>query len=93
LGEDWNSIEGGNSDLGDAITAIADGYVSDASDNGGTWGSVIRFIHRTKSDGFVESIYGHCHFMAVEQGEYVKRGQFIGTIGNVDGLITARLHF
>jgi hypothetical protein len=28
LGEDWSGIEGGNSDLGDTIYAIASGYVS-----------------------------------------------------------------
>ena len=35
LGEDWNAVTGGNSDLGQPVTAIAHGYVAEAFDAGG----------------------------------------------------------
>jgi len=42
LGEDWNAVTGGNSDLGDPIFSIANGFVDFAEDVGGGWGNVIR---------------------------------------------------
>ena len=37
LGEDWNGVRGGNTDLGDPIYSIANGYVSFAENIGGGW--------------------------------------------------------
>ena len=48
LGSDWNGAEGGNSDFGDPVFAIADGRVSAVDDVGGGWGVVLRVVHRTE---------------------------------------------
>lgn len=49
LGEDWNAVTGGNSDLGHPIFAIANGRVVEAKDHGGAWGNIIRIVqHQTK---------------------------------------------
>ena len=45
LGSDWNGIGGGDTDLGDAIYATANGYVNFVGDLRGGWGKVIRITH------------------------------------------------
>lgn len=93
LGDDWNGNGGGNSDLGDPIHAIANGYVVSAEEYGPGWGNVIRVIHYMKEkDQLVESLYAHCDTMLVKKGTWVKRGQQIGTIGNAHGTYWAHLH-
>ncbi|MHA7058962.1 M23 family metallopeptidase [Aquimarina sp. M1] len=91
LGDDWNGLGGGNSDLGDAIYSIGNGYVSFAENIGGGWGNVIRIIHRYQ-DNYYESVYAHCETIKVKKGEFVKKGNFIATIGNANGLYLAHLH-
>lgn len=93
LGEDWNAVTGGNSDLGHSIYAIADGYVSYSSNLRGGWGNVIKIIHQLPNGKQVESMYAHCQKRLVDTGTYVRRGDKIGTIGNVNGLYLAHLHF
>lgn len=93
LGDDWNAVTGGNTDLGDPIYSIANGKVSFADDIGSGWGNVIRVIHYEKSGECVESLYAHCDSIFVKKGEWVKRGEQIGTIGNADGQYYAHLHF
>ena len=92
LGDDWNSVKGGNSDLGDTIYAISNGYVSYAKNYNGGWGNIIRIIHFLPNDKKVESLYAHCDTILVKPKTWVKRGEAIGTIGNVDGLYFAHLH-
>lgn len=93
LGEDWNAVTGGDSDLGDPIYSSAHGLVNFAKDLGGGWGNIIRIIHQLPSGEFVESLYAHCNSIKVEKGKWVKRGELIGTIGNADGSYLAHLHF
>jgi len=92
LGDDWNGVGGGNSDLGDPIFSICNGYVVSCEHNGSGWGNVIRVVHRLKPEKFIESLYAHCETMEVKPGEWVKRGQRIATIGNADGTYWAHLH-
>ncbi|MEP2279466.1 M23 family metallopeptidase [Maribacter sp.] len=92
LGEDWNGVGGGNTDLGDSIYAIANGYVSFAEDINGGWGNVIRIIHQTDADTQIESLYAHCLEIDVQEGDYVNKGDKIGTIGNNGGQYLAHLH-
>ena len=93
LGDDWNGTGGGNSDLGDPIYSIANGYVTSTYHHGIGWGNVIRVVHYMKDENrFVESLYAHCNEMTIESGDWVKRGQKIGTIGNAEGAYWAHLH-
>ena len=92
LGDDWNGVGGGNTDLGDPIYSIANGYVSFSKNVYGGWGNVIRIVHFITEDKRVESLYAHCDEVFVKEGEYIKRGQKIGTIGNNDGAYLAHLH-
>lgn len=91
LGEDWNGTGGGNSDLGDAVYAIGNGYVKFAENLGGGWGNVIRIVHQYNGN-YYESLYAHCDTILVKKGTFVSKGMQIGTIGNADGAYYAHLH-
>jgi len=93
LSEDWNAIEGGNSDLGAPIYSIANGYVSFAENVNGGWGNIIRIIHYIDKNNQVESLYAHCTKINVKKGNYIEKGEKIGTIGNNSGQYLAHLHF
>jgi murein DD-endopeptidase MepM/ murein hydrolase activator NlpD len=94
LGNDWNGLGGGDSDLGDPVHSIASGVVSVASDHGGGWGNVVRVVHACSEvpDRRVESLYAHLDEIEVAAGQWVDRGQRIGTIGNASGRYRAHLH-
>lgn len=95
LGDDWNGKGGGNTDLGDPVFSVANGIVRFAKDNGQGWGNVIRVVHNvgTKSaPKLIESLYAHLDKMLVKEGDLLKRGQKIGTIGNANGAYWAHLH-
>lgn len=91
LGDDWNGLGGGNTDLGDSIYSIASGYVTFAEDIGGGWGNVIRIVHQYKGT-YYESLYAHCDTIKVKKGSFIKKGTLIGTIGNAHGMYLAHLH-
>jgi len=92
LGDDWNATTGRNTDLGDRIYAIANGYVTFAKNIEGGWGNVIRITHYIDQDTRVESLYAHCLEVNVKPGDYVQKGDTIATIGNNDGMYLAHLH-
>ncbi len=92
LGDDWNGIGGGNSDLGDTIYSIASGKVAFAEDVGGGWGNIIRIVHYPQKGSQVESLYAHCNEILVVLGQIVEKGEAIGTIGNANEQYLAHLH-
>jgi murein DD-endopeptidase MepM/ murein hydrolase activator NlpD len=96
LGNDWNGVRGGDSDLGDPVLAVAEGRVTDAADYEGGWGNVVRVLHRVReADGreyLVESLYAHLEQIDVVVGARVTRGQQLGTIGTAGGIYRAHLH-
>jgi murein DD-endopeptidase MepM/ murein hydrolase activator NlpD len=96
LGNDWNGVRGGDSDLGDPVLAVAGGRVVDASDYEGGWGNVVRVVHRVReADGrerVIESLYAHLERIDVRLGQFVERGEPIGTIGTAGGVYRAHLH-
>lgn len=96
LGEDWNGNGGGNTDLGDPVFSIANGVVVFAEDLGGGWGNTVRIVHAYRDGNEVEqveSFYAHLDRIDVREGERVRRGEPIGTIGDADGSYIAHLHF
>lgn len=94
LGDDWNGNGGGNTDLGDTIYSVANGYIISAKNHGGGWGNVIIIQHYLVDFTIITSLYAHCSKMLIsEKNEFVKRGEPIGTIGTADGIYPAHLHF
>jgi hypothetical protein len=95
LGEDWDGIRGGDTDLGDPIYCIGDGIVVFARDCKMGWGNVVIIRHSYRDGGFVknvDSLYGHLDRMLVHRGQVISRGQQIATMGNAHGLYDAHLH-
>lgn len=93
LGDDWNAVTGGNTDLGDPVYAIANGKVLFAKDVKGGWGNVIRIVHILPDSSRVESLYAHCDEIKVKEQQWVRKGEQIGTIGDAHGRYFAHLHF
>ncbi len=95
LGEDWDGVGGGDTDLGDPVYCVGDGIVVFARDCHQGWGNVIIVRHAFR-DGFgtryVDSLYGHLDRILIKRGQSVKRGQQIAKIGNAHGLYDAHLH-
>lgn len=95
MGEDWDGLGGGDTDLGDPIYCIGDGVVVFARDCKMGWGNVI-IVRHVFRDGStirnIDSLYGHLQKILVHRGQAVKRGQQIATLGNANGLYDAHLH-
>jgi hypothetical protein len=96
LGEDWNGVGGGDTDLGDPVTAAGHGIVVFAEDYKLGWGNVVIIRHAYLEGGalkYADSLYGHLHEIKTTLGAHVTRGQLIGTIGSNRGMYPAHLHF
>lgn len=93
-GEDWNGLGGGNTDLGDPVYTVADGTVVTSDYFPTSWGSIILIEHLLPSGEKVWTQYAHLQDRMVGQGEKVKRGKQIGTIGRGhEDKYLAHLHF
>jgi murein DD-endopeptidase MepM/ murein hydrolase activator NlpD len=96
MGEDWDGIRGGDTDLKDPIYSIGDGIVVFARDVHLGWGNVIIVRHAYRENGtvkYIDALYGHLHQMQVGRGQRVARGQQIATMGTAHGQYDAHLHF
>jgi len=88
LGEDWTTAKG-DAALGEPVYSVADGWVSVAYDFANAWGKVVFICYRLpegRYPPFVEVMYAELDSMTVSSGQFVKRGQQIGTVGNAGGL-------
>ncbi len=96
LGDDWNGVKGGDTDLGDPVYSTAHGLVVYAKNYHVGWGNVV-IIRHAYYEGltlkYVDSLYGHLLDFTVTEGQQVRRGQLIGRIGSNNGMYDAHLHF
>jgi len=96
MGEDWNGLQGGNSDLGKPVYAVANGIVVLARDMRMGWGNLIIVRHIFLEDQQMktaDSVYAHLDKILVRDGQQIVRGQQVGTIGTNRGMYPAHLHF
>jgi murein DD-endopeptidase MepM/ murein hydrolase activator NlpD len=96
VGEDWDGVRGGDTDLGDPIYCAGDGVVVFARDVHLGWGNVVIVRHAYRDGGnvkYIDSLYGHLQKMFVARGQRVSRGQQIATMGTAHGQYDAHLHF
>lgn len=95
-GEDWNGLRGGNTDLGDPVYSIGNGLVVFSRDVRMGWGNVVIIRHLYLEKGklqTVDSLYGHLDRIVVREGQQIRKGQQVGTIGTNRGMYPAHLHF
>jgi murein DD-endopeptidase MepM/ murein hydrolase activator NlpD len=96
LGEDWDGVRGGDTDLGDPIYSVGDGIVVFSRDVHLGWGNVLIVRHAYRENGnvrHIDALYGHLNSMLVGRGQRVSRGQQIATMGTAHGQYDAHLHF
>jgi len=96
VGEDWDGVRGGDTDMRDPIYSIGDGIVVFARDVHLGWGNVVIVRHAYRDGGnvkYIDALYGHLNTMLVSRGQRVSRGQQIATMGNAHGRYDAHLHF
>ena len=96
VGEDWDGVRGGDTDLGDPIYSVGDGIVVFARDVHLGWGNVVIIRHAYREGGnvkYIDALYGHLNKMLVGRGQRVSRGQQIATMGTAHGQYDAHLHF
>lgn len=91
---DFNRGGTASADLGDTVVAAAAGTVRTAAHQGDTngYGNLVKIEH---TDGWF-TYYAHLNTMAVVAGQYVSRGQVIGSVGNTSrpgNNITPHLHY
>lgn len=96
MGEDWNGVDGGNSDLGDPVYVTGNGIVVLARDMRMGWGNLVIVRHSYLENNqmkTVDSLYAHLDKITVKENQQVVRGQQVGTIGTNRGMYPAHLHF
>lgn len=96
MGDDWNGVGGGNTDLGAPVYSAAHGLVVYARDARMGWGKTVIVRHAYWKGGrwnYADSFYTHLHQIFVREGQQVRRGQLVGSIGTNRGMYTAHLHF
>lgn len=74
---------------GDPLYAYDDGEVTSAGNSGGDSGNLVKI----KLDNGYEVGYSHMDTISVRQGQRVKRGDPIGTVGNTGNSTGSHLHF
>lgn len=93
-GSDLNGIGGENTDLGMPVNAAARGLVVYTGEPAPAWGKVVVLAHRLPEDGrIIQTLYAHLDKSIVRHGQFVGRGEPIGTIGTAHGNYLAHLHF
>ena len=73
---------------GTPIIAAATGVVTYAG-RLGNYGKAVRILHGNS----ISTLYGHMHSITVKPGQYVKRGQRIGGVGNTGRSTGPHLHY
>jgi murein DD-endopeptidase MepM/ murein hydrolase activator NlpD len=95
LGEDWATGKG-DTDLGEPVYSVADGWVSVAQDFNNAFGKVVFICYRLPDGRWppsVEVMYAELQSIDVKPGDFVKRGQKIGTVGTGNGTYSAAAGF
>ena len=86
LGESWTTAKG-DAAKGEPVYSVADGWVSVAQDFQNAFGKAVFICYRLPAGRYppyVEVMYAEMDSIDVKPGDFVKRGQKIGTVGDGD---------
>ncbi len=86
VGESWTTAKG-DAAKGEPVYSVADGWVSVAQDFKNAFGKVVFICYRLpmgRWPPYVEVMYAEMDSIDVKAGDFVKRGQKIGTVGDGD---------
>ncbi len=93
-GSDLNGIGGEDTDLGLPVNAAARGLVVYCGEPSPEWGKVVVLAHRIPGDSrIIQTLYAHLDKSIVHLGQFISRGEPVGTVGNANGNYKAHLHF
>jgi len=93
MGVDMNAVKGRT---GDPVYAVGHGLVLMARDARGGWGNLVIVRHVFHANGrlnYADSAYAHLERITVREGQQVRRGQQVGTLGSAGGRYAPHLHF
>lgn len=76
-------------DMGTEIYAAGDGIALSAGWNSGGYGNVVMIDHL---NGY-QTVYGHMSKVAIDEGQYVTKGQLIGYVGSTGDSTGPHCHF
>lgn len=77
---------------GTPIQAAADGVVAVVANGGKNWSGYGRIVIIDHGQG-VQTLYAHCNTTIVKQGQRVRRGEIIATVGRTGRATTDHCHF
>lgn len=75
--------------LGESVNAALDGKVIKAGYNSGGYGNLIVIEHENN----MKTYYAHLNDIYVKQGDVIKKGNIIGSVGNTGNSTGPHLHF
>ncbi len=74
---------------GTEILAVKEGKISFVGNDSDGYGNYLKINHA----GSLQTLYGHCNEILVDEGEYVMAGQPVATVGNTGRSTGNHLHF
>ncbi len=96
LGEDWITHQPGLQSFHSPVYSIGNGLVVLARDIHADWGNVVVIRHawiERQQLHFTDSLYAHLDRIDVREGQQVRKGEQVGTIGTNHGMYPPHLHF
>ena len=74
---------------GEHMFAVEDGTICAVKEDPGGYGKHIRLVSKETENGYNRDwVYGHMSFIGVKDGQEVKAGQFVGTMGNTGFVVS-----
>lgn len=74
---------------GEHIYAVREGFVTKSEDHPDGYGEYLRIVSPPDNNGEAQEwTYAHLSYRDVQEGQYVKKGQFIGKMGNTGFVVS-----